>query len=72
MGDPLGSSHVSSQKQNGEGVVGAQSGQYHAMEESSPGCDGGLSRDHEAFWELTSFEFHQNSEVKLVHARAIP
>ena len=28
MGDPLGSSSVSSQKQNREGVVGAQSGQY--------------------------------------------
>ncbi|CAN6576695.1 unnamed protein product [Malus baccata var. baccata] len=30
MGDPLGSSHVSSQKQNREGVVGPQSGQYRA------------------------------------------
>ena len=30
MGDPLGSSRVSSQKQNREGVVGAQSGQYRA------------------------------------------
>ena len=30
MGDPLGSSHVSSQKQNREGVVGAQSEQYRA------------------------------------------
>ena len=30
MGDPLRSSHVSSQKQNCEGVVGAQSGQYRA------------------------------------------
>ena len=30
MGDPLGSSHVSSQKQNRDGVVGAQSGQYRA------------------------------------------
>ena len=29
MGDPLGSSRVSSQKQNRDGVVGAQSGQYH-------------------------------------------
>ncbi|KAM1058962.1 hypothetical protein ACFX2B_023545 [Malus domestica] len=28
MGDPLGSSRVSSQKQNREGVVGAHSGQY--------------------------------------------
>ena len=30
MGDPLGSSCVSSQKQNREGVVVAQSGQYCA------------------------------------------
>ncbi|CAN6677861.1 unnamed protein product [Malus baccata var. baccata] len=30
IGDPLRSSRVSSQKQNREGVVGAQSGQYHA------------------------------------------
>ena len=30
MGDPLRSSRVSSQKQNREGVVGAQSGQYRA------------------------------------------
>ena len=30
MGDPLGSSRVSSQKQNREGVVGVQSGQYRA------------------------------------------
>ena len=39
MGDPLGSSRVSSQKQNREGVVGAQSGQYRATAESSLGCD---------------------------------
>ncbi|KAB2625369.1 hypothetical protein D8674_017029 [Pyrus ussuriensis x Pyrus communis] len=38
MGDPLGSSRVSSQKQNREGVAGAQSGQHRAMEESSPRC----------------------------------
>ena len=30
MGDPLGSSRVSSHKQNREGVVGAQSGKYRA------------------------------------------
>ena len=30
MGDPLGSSRVSSQKQNREGVVGAQIRQYRA------------------------------------------
>ncbi|KAM1321027.1 hypothetical protein ACFX13_014355 [Malus domestica] len=30
MGDPLGSSRMSSQKQNRESVVGAQSGQYRA------------------------------------------
>ena len=47
MGDPLGSSRVSSQKQNREGVVGAQSGQYRAMVverardvvDPRPGCD---------------------------------
>ncbi|KAM1224416.1 hypothetical protein ACFX2G_044274 [Malus domestica] len=38
MGDPLGSSLVSSQKQNREGVVGAQSGQYRATVKSSLGC----------------------------------
>ena len=41
----LGSSRVSSQKQNHKGVVGAQSGQYRATVESSPGCCGGPSRD---------------------------
>ena len=46
MGDPLGSSaHVSSQKQNCEGVVGAQSGQYRATVESSPRCGGGPGQD---------------------------
>ena len=39
MADPLGSSRVSSQKQNREGVVGAQSKEYRAMAESSPGRD---------------------------------
>ena len=47
MGDPLGSSRVSSQKQNSEGVVGAQSGQYRAtvveqtrdVVDPGPGCD---------------------------------
>ncbi|CAN6708706.1 unnamed protein product [Malus baccata var. baccata] len=33
MGDPLGSSCVSSQKQNREGVVGAQSEQYRVTVE---------------------------------------
>ncbi|KAM2004315.1 hypothetical protein ACFX15_027779 [Malus domestica] len=45
MGDPLGSSRVSSQKQNHEGVVEDQSGQYRATEESIPRCGGGLGRD---------------------------
>ena len=45
MGDPLGSSRVSSQKQNREGVVGAQSGQYRATAESSPGCGGCSGQD---------------------------
>ena len=44
MGDPLGSSRMSSQKQNCEGMVGAQSGQYRAMVESSPGCGEGLDQ----------------------------
>ncbi|RXH99594.1 hypothetical protein DVH24_021396 [Malus domestica] len=45
MGDPLGSSRVSSQKQNCEGVVEAQNRQYHATEESNPGCGGGPGQD---------------------------
>ncbi|CAN6723563.1 unnamed protein product [Malus baccata var. baccata] len=45
MGGPLGSSRVSSQKQNREGVVGAQIEQYRATVESSPGCGEGPSRD---------------------------
>ena len=45
MGDPLGSSRVSSQKQNREGLVGAQSGQYSAMVELRPGCGEGSGRD---------------------------
>ncbi|CAN6677725.1 unnamed protein product [Malus baccata var. baccata] len=45
MGDPLGSSHVSSQKQNNEGVVGAQSGQYRDTAESSLGCGEGPGLD---------------------------
>ncbi|RXI04899.1 hypothetical protein DVH24_039173 [Malus domestica] len=72
MGDPLGSSRVSSQKQNREGMVEAQSGQYRATAKSSQGCGMGLGRDHEAFWELTGFGFHRNSEVKRVRMRAIP
>ena len=47
MSDPLGSSRVSFHKQNREGVVGAQSGQYRAMVVEQPrvvvdpgsGCD---------------------------------
>ena len=45
MGDPLGSSRVSSQKQNRDGLVGAQSGQYHATVELRPGCGEGPGRD---------------------------
>ncbi|RXH71995.1 hypothetical protein DVH24_025496 [Malus domestica] len=45
MGDPLGSSRVSSQKQNREGVVGAQSGQYRVIAESSLGCGAGPGQD---------------------------
>ncbi|CAN6689908.1 unnamed protein product [Malus baccata var. baccata] len=51
MGDPLGSSaYMSSEKQNHEGIIGAQSRQYRAT--------------HEAFWKLTGFGFRKNSEVK--------
>ncbi|CAN6541945.1 unnamed protein product [Malus baccata var. baccata] len=39
IGDPLGSSRVSSQKENSDGVIGVQSGQYRAMTELSPRCD---------------------------------
>ncbi|KAM1593842.1 hypothetical protein ACFX10_000325 [Malus domestica] len=45
MGDPLGSSSLSSQKQNREGVVEAQNGQYRATVVSSRGCGGGPGRD---------------------------
>ncbi|RXI07213.1 hypothetical protein DVH24_026349 [Malus domestica] len=45
MGDPLESSRVSSQKQNCEGVVGVQSGQYRATAESSPKCGEDPDRD---------------------------
>ena len=45
MGDPLGSSRVSSQKQNREGVVETQSEQYRATAESNPGCDENPDRD---------------------------
>ena len=45
MGDPLGSSRVSSQKQNREGVAKAQSGQYRATAELSQRCGGGPGRD---------------------------
>ncbi|RXI00267.1 hypothetical protein DVH24_037815 [Malus domestica] len=43
--NPPGSSSVSSQKQNREGVVGAENGQYRAMAESSLGCGEGPGRD---------------------------
>ncbi|RXH89894.1 hypothetical protein DVH24_032251 [Malus domestica] len=44
IGDPLGSSRLSSQKQNREGVAEAQNGQYRATTESSPECGGGPGR----------------------------
>ncbi|RXH95432.1 hypothetical protein DVH24_007932 [Malus domestica] len=40
MGDPLENSRVSFQKQNHEGVVGTQNGEYRVTMESSPKCDG--------------------------------
>ncbi|RXH87627.1 hypothetical protein DVH24_034527 [Malus domestica] len=45
MGDPLGSSRVSFEKQNLEGVVGAQSTQYRATVELSQGCGEGAGQD---------------------------
>ncbi|RXI09373.1 hypothetical protein DVH24_033990 [Malus domestica] len=54
MGDPLGSSRVSSQKQKSEGVVEAQSGQYRAMVESSPGCGGSPGRDVSVWYQSIS------------------
>ncbi|RXI07286.1 hypothetical protein DVH24_026422 [Malus domestica] len=45
IGDPLGSYRVSSQKQNHEDVVGAQSGRYRATMESNSECGRGPSRD---------------------------
>ncbi|KAM1048057.1 hypothetical protein ACFX2C_027329 [Malus domestica] len=79
MGDPLGSSRVSFQKQNHEGVVRAQSRQYRVTTESSPDRDvtiwyqsQSLAGCHEAFWELTSFGFHRNSEVKRVARESNP
>ncbi|RXH89562.1 hypothetical protein DVH24_031919 [Malus domestica] len=79
MGDPLGSSCLSSQKQNREGVVRAQSGQYRAMVKSNQGCGGGSGRDVTIWYqsltlavELTGFEFHWNSEVKRVARESTP
>ena len=54
MGDPLGSSRVSSHKQNREGVAGAQSGQYRATVESSQGCGGGPGRDVTIWYQIQS------------------
>ena len=54
MGDPLGSSRVSSQKQNRDGVPGAQSGQYRATVESSSGCGGGPGRDVTVWYQSQS------------------
>ncbi|RXH85139.1 hypothetical protein DVH24_041907 [Malus domestica] len=45
MGDPLRSSRVSSQKQNREGMVRAQNGQYHVTVELNPKCGGGPGRN---------------------------
>ncbi|CAN6685543.1 unnamed protein product [Malus baccata var. baccata] len=82
MGDPLGSSRVSSQKQNREGVVGAQSRQYRATVESNPGCGGGLGRDVTILLENISILFcnpfdrslwHAHSDIQLgIRAEPIP
>ncbi|KAM1092715.1 hypothetical protein ACFX19_020262 [Malus domestica] len=45
MGDPLGSSRLSSQKQNREGMIGAQNGQYRATEEMGPRIWWSIGRD---------------------------
>ncbi|KAM2682318.1 hypothetical protein EV2_013906 [Malus domestica] len=45
MGDPLGSSRVSSKKQNREGMVEAQSEQNRATTKLSPGYGGGPGLD---------------------------
>ncbi|RXH73975.1 hypothetical protein DVH24_016797, partial [Malus domestica] len=67
---------VHARKQNHEGVVGAQSGQYRAMAKSSLRCGGGSDRDvtinSQGLLELTGHRFHRNSEVKRVRTRAIP
>ncbi|RXI07204.1 hypothetical protein DVH24_026340 [Malus domestica] len=70
MGDPLGNSRVSFQKQNHEGVVGAQSRQYR--HETFWELTGFGFHRHEAFWELTGFGFHRNSEVKRVACESNP
>ncbi|CAN6569129.1 unnamed protein product [Malus baccata var. baccata] len=51
MGDPLGSSRVSSQKQNRENVVGAQSGQY---------CATAVERARNHAWNLSSLNVSNN------------
>ena len=63
MSDPLRSSCVSSQKQNREGMVGAQSGQYRATAESSRGCGRGPGRD--VIW------YHSQSLVGSVPTRTL-
>ncbi|RXH73526.1 hypothetical protein DVH24_016348 [Malus domestica] len=57
---------MSSQKKNREGVVGAQSGQYRATVVEW------AQEVHEAFWELISFGFHRNFEVKRVARESTP
>ena len=54
MGDPLGSSRASSQKQNREGVAGAQSGQYRATAKSSPECGGDPGQDVTSLDQITN------------------
>ncbi|RXH96710.1 hypothetical protein DVH24_009214 [Malus domestica] len=69
MGDPLGSSRVSYHKQNREGVVGAQSGQYCAMTESSLGCGGGPDRDTYIFaptFEMTMTTVELNKRAEMI------
>ena len=60
MGDPPGSSRVSSQKQNREGVVGAQSGQYCAtvVERARDVVDPGSGCDKEQLELICMHMFH--------------
>ncbi|RXH86468.1 hypothetical protein DVH24_017521 [Malus domestica] len=67
MGDPLGSSCVSFQKQNREGMVGAQNGQYSATMESDPEYGGGLNWDSKT---IIPIQNHRSSVEFLFTSRS--